>query len=70
MYRLGCCSSGPATFGQDETASDLSAEQGGMTAMGPAAVPHHGGEVPWAKLFGVSVLAGLTIHYLTQRKKG
>jgi len=36
-----------------------------MTALGPAARDH---DVPWAKLFGVSVLAGLTINYLTRRK--
>jgi hypothetical protein len=66
MYRLrGCCSSGPATFGQDETGSEVAAEQGAMTALGPAARDH---DVPWAKLFGVSVLAGLTINYLTRRK--
>jgi len=69
MYS-GCCSSGPATFGQDESGSefvvDVASEQGAMTAFGPAADRHH--ELPWAKLFGVSVLAGLTIHWLTRRK--
>ena len=66
MYRMGCCSTGPAagSFGQDE----LAAEQGGMTAFGPAA-PRQDHELPWAKLFTVSVLAGLTINWLTKHKR-
>jgi len=61
-----CCSSGPATFGQDETGSAIATEAGAMTALGPMARQNH--ELPWAKLFGVSVLAGLTINWLVKRK--
>jgi hypothetical protein len=68
MYRFGnCCSTGPATFGQDETGSEVAVEQGAATALGPMA-PRRDHELPWAKLFGVSVLAGLTINYLTRRR--
>ena len=65
MYRLGCCSSGPAagSFGQEPVA----VEQGAMTALGPMA-PRENHELPWAKLFTVSVLAGLTINWLTKKR--
>jgi hypothetical protein len=66
MYRFqNCCSSGPATFGQDETGSAVATEQGAMTALAPAA---RRDGFPWPMLFGVSVLAGLTINYLTRRR--
>ena len=66
MYRMGCCSTGPAagSFGQEES---LAAEQGAMTALGPMA-PRENHELPWAKLFTVSVLAGLTINWLTKKR--
>jgi len=64
-----CCSSGPAAlsrFGQDETGSEVATEAGATTAAVGPMVRDHG--FPWAKLFGVSVLAGLTINYLVKRK--
>jgi hypothetical protein len=70
MYTPGCCSGGPvglSGFGQDETGSEVATEAGATTAaLGPMARQNH--EFPWAKLFGVSVLAGLTINYLVKRR--
>jgi hypothetical protein len=44
-----------------------------MTTLEPPAVGSAGGMespgFPWSKLFGVSVLAGLTISWLTKPKK-
>ena len=59
--RLGdCCSTGPvAGLAQLDVA-----EQG---ALAPMAAPT--AELPWAKLFAVSVAAGLTIHFLTKPKR-
>ena len=68
MYRMGCCRTGPAGFGQSEVA----AEQGGMTTLESPAVGPPGmtsPDFPWGKLFGVSVLAGLTISWLTKPKR-
>jgi hypothetical protein len=66
MYQSACCN-GPTTFGQDETGSEIATEVGATTAaLGPMARSNH--RFPWMALFGVSVLAGLTINYLVKRK--
>ena len=63
MYRTGGCRTGPAGVGQ--------AEQGEMTTLEPPATAPGlaSPDFPWGKLFGVSVLAGLTISWLTKPKK-
>jgi hypothetical protein len=70
MYTPGCCSGGPvglSGFGQDETGSEVATEAGATTAaLGPMARSNH--EFSWMALFGVSVLAGLTINYLVKRR--
>jgi hypothetical protein len=66
---LGCCSTGPAVFGQDEAGA---APSGGelLPVAGTVAVvpPNSSGHYPWGTLFAVSVAAGLTLHILTRRR--
>lgn len=69
MYRqrssgLGsCCSTGPV-------AGYAQAEEGGSLLPLTAAVPlEPAAELPWGKLFAVSVAAGLTIHFLTKPRR-
>ena len=70
MRGLGCCGgSAVAGFG---AGPDIDSGSGPseMTPMIPAVatIPDSATPYPWGKLFVTSVLAGLTLHFLTRRR--
>lgn len=61
--KLGCCGGSAVGFGQSAESNELSPIIPTVVNVPPSSTPY-----PWGKLFVTSVLAGLTLHFLTRRR--